>query len=347
MRYGLGVPTATEGMMYPVPFAELDEAVELAVRAEELGFDSVWGNDHVSTQAYVRAEFPDPPRFYDPLTYLAYVAARTERIRLVTAVMVMPFRHPVVVAKQAATLDLLSGARFALGVGIGAYREEFEAMWPGRGLHRGEYAQEFLESLEVLLSERRASYKGRWINFVDVESFPKPSQPLRILSGGNAPGSRQRAATLAGGWLPACLTVAEIAEGVTDIRRLAEANGRRLPEDFEIAPQFAVSMAPTHEEALRRFEASQVHSHLVSLSQSTLRDRTGGLEERNLIGTPEEVAERIAAYDDAGANTMSALLFATNTVEETIEAMQEFSELIIASDDTASGSQRAAAGGTT
>lgn len=346
MRYGLGVPTATEGMMYPVPFAEVDEAVELAVRAEQLGFDSVWGNDHVSTQAYVRAEFPDPPRFYDPLGYLAYVAARTERIRLVTAVMVMPFRHPVVVAKQAATLDLLSGGRFALGVGIGAYREEFEAMWPGRGLHRGEYAQEFLESLDVLLTERRASYKGRWISFEDVESFPKPSRPLRILSGGNAPGSRRRAATLASGWLPACLTVTEIAEGLANIRLISEAHGRPLPDDFEVAPQFAVSMAPTHEEALRRFEASQVHAHLESLSQSTLKERTGGLVERNLIGTPDEIAERVAAYADAGANTMSALLFATNTVEETIEAMQEFSELIIATDATAPEATAPRAGGT-
>ncbi|CAN5902954.1 hypothetical protein BH23ACT8_BH23ACT8_22570 [soil metagenome] len=338
MRFGLGVPTATEGMMYPVPFARIDEAVELALLAEDLGFDSVWGNDHVSTQSYVREEFAEPPRFYDLLGYLTYVAAKTTRIRLVTAVMVMPFRHPVAVAKQAATLDLLSGGRFVLGVGIGAYREEFEAMWPDRRLHRGEYAQEFLESLALLLTERRANYEGRWITFNDVESFPKPSTPLAVLSGGNAHGSRQRAATLASGWLPACLTVAEIAEGLADIRQAAEARRRRLPPQFEVAPQFAVSMAPTHEEALRRFEASQVHTHLRSLAASTLKERTGGLVERNLIGTPDEIAERVTAYADAGANTLSALLFATNTVQETIEAMQAFSEQIIAefaADDTA------------
>ncbi|MEO6126160.1 MAG: LLM class flavin-dependent oxidoreductase, partial [Ilumatobacteraceae bacterium] len=77
MKFGLGVPTGTEGMMYPVPYADPSEAVHLAVRAEQLGFESVWGNDHVSTQQYVRKEFPDPPRFYDPLTYLSFVAART------------------------------------------------------------------------------------------------------------------------------------------------------------------------------------------------------------------------------------------------------------------------------
>lgn len=316
--------------MYPVPFADIEEAVRLAVVAEELGFDSVWGNDHVTTQAYVRAEFPDPPRFYDPLAYLAYVAARTTRLRLATAVLVLPFRHPVVAAKQAATLDLLSGGRLVLGVGIGAYREEFEAMWPGRPLNRGEHAREFLESLALLFTERRASYEGRWISFADVESFPKPlQQPLPILSGGNASGSRRRAATLGHGWLPACLTAEEIAEGVADIERTAEAAGRRLPDGFEVAPQLAVSMAATREKAMRRFEASQVHAHLESLGASTLKGRTGGHVERNLIGTPDDIAERAAAYREAGATTLSGLLFAANTVEETLEAMHAFSEEII------------------
>lgn len=331
MRFGLGVPTATEGMMYPVPFADIGEAVRLAVTAERLGFDSVWGNDHVSTQAYVRAEFDEPPRFYDPLTYLAYVAASTTRLRLATAVLVLPFRHPVLIAKQAATLDLLSGGRFVLGVGIGAYREEFEAMWPERRLHRGEHARESLEALQVLFTQRRASYEGRWVRFADVESYPKPAQqPLPILSGGNSEGSRHRAATLAHGWLPACLTVGEIAEGVASIRDTAAAHGRDLPADFDVAPQLAVSMAPTREEALRRFHASQVYRHLRSLGASTLKGRTDdAMAERNLIGTPDDVGERVAAYAAAGATTLSALLFATSDVGETLEAMAAFSEQVI------------------
>lgn len=129
--------------------------------AEELGFDSVWGNDHVSTQAYVRREFADPPRFYDPFGYLAFVAARTERIRLATCVMVLTFRHPVMAAKQVATLDQLSGGRAVLRVGIGAYREELEAMDPGRRVHRGSFAGEAIEALRLLFTERRATYAGK------------------------------------------------------------------------------------------------------------------------------------------------------------------------------------------
>lgn len=328
MRFGLGVPTATEGLMYPVPYAGEEEAVELAVTAERLGFDSVWGNDHVSTQAYVRAEFPDPPRFLDPWLYLAYVAARTTTLRLATCVTVLPFRHPVVLAKQIATLDRLSGGRLTVGVGIGAYREEFEAMWPGRRLNRGEYAREALESLRLLFTERRASYQGEYVTFDDVESHPKPVQaPLPVLSGGNAPGSRRRAATLGTGWMPACLTPDDVAAGKAEIADIA---GGETPAGFEIALQVGVCVGRTREEALERFRRSQLHSHLRSLSGSTLKGREHvDLTESNLIGTVDDVLEGVERYRAAGVTTLAGLLFAENTVPATIEAMTQFSEEII------------------
>lgn len=332
MRFGLGVPTATEGMMYPVPYANAVDAVNLAVEAEQLGFDSVWGNDHISTQAYVRDEFPDPPRFLDPWLYLAHVAGRTSILRLATCVTVLPFRHPVVLAKQVATLDHLSAGRATVGVGIGAYREEFEAMWPGRDLHRGQYAREALESLNLLFSERRATYDGTWISFADVESYPKPlQQTVPLLSGGNSAGSRTRAATLATGWLPACLTPDEVASGLAEIRTEAQKAGRVLSDDFEVALQLGVAVDTTREAATERFARSQVYAHLESLSGSTLKDQQGGdLIGRNLVGTPDEILEQIDAYATAGVTTLAGLLFAENTVEETRQAMSTFSKEIIA-----------------
>lgn len=330
LRFGLGVPTATEGMMYPVPFAGVADAVELAVLAERLGFESVWGNDHVSTQSYVRAEFDEPPRFYDPLAYLAYVAALTTTLRLATCVLVLPFRHPVLVAKQAATLDLLSGGRLVLGVGVGAYREEFEAMYPGRPLHRGHYVDEFLDALAGLFRERRSSHAGELVAFSDVESYPKPTQdPLPILSGGNSSGARRRAATRATGWLPACLTPAEYAAGLAEIRELRSRAGREA-QAFEPALQLVVALGDRHEDAVARFRSSQVHAHLASLGASTMKGLLGpGLEDRNLVGTSDDVAARIAAYQEAGVETFAGLLFATATVAETREAMHRFSEQVI------------------
>ncbi|MDY7090104.1 MAG: TIGR03619 family F420-dependent LLM class oxidoreductase [Actinomycetota bacterium] len=332
MRYGLGVPTGTEGLMYAVPYAGIDQAVALAVKAEDFGFESVWGNDHVTTQRYVRDSFGTPPRYYDPFAYFSYVAAVTERVRLATAIMVLPFRNPVVAAKQVATLDHLSHGRAVLGVGIGAYREEFQAMAPGVPLHRGEHAEEAIAGLRALFTERRATYEGKWVRFDDVESYPKPVQdPLPILSGGNSPGSRSRAARLADGWLPACLSPAEAADGLHKIKVEAEQHGRTLDDRFEVALQVCVSVAPTREQAWRRFESSQLFHHLVSLSKTTLKDQgVDDLISRNLIGTPQDIAEQISQYEAAGVNTMAALLFAADSVDETIDMMARFGQEVIA-----------------
>lgn len=331
MKFGLGVPTGTEGMMYPVPYADPVQAVELAVEAERLGFDSVWGNDHISTQRYVRDEFDDPPRFYDPMSYMSYVAARTTTLRLASAIMVMPFRHPVVAAKQLATLDQLSGGRVICGVGIGAYREEFEAMWPDRSMHRGRFAVEYIEALTRLFTQRRASFEGEYLRFDDVESFPKPAQaPMPILSGGNAPGVRRRAALQCNGWIPACLSPAEMATGLAEIRRLAEESSRAL-DGFDVAPQLSVSMGATREEALARFNRSQLASHMRSLAKTTLKgQQDGDVVDRNLIGTADDIVEQVTRYAESGVTTLSALLFACNTVDETLESMREFAETVIA-----------------
>lgn len=332
MRFGLGVPTGTEGLMYPVPFADPDQAVRLAIEAERLGFDGVWGNDHVTTQQYVRAEFDSPPRFYDPYLYLAYVAAETSTLRLATAVTVFAFRNPVVLAKQAATLDQLSGGRFILGVGIGAYREEAEAMWPGMDIHRGRQAEEYLQALELLFTQRRATFDGEYVKFTDVESFPKPKQsPLPILSGGNAPGSRERAARYGHGWIPALLTPDEIRAGLADITSIAEQYGRQLPTGFDVAPQFSVAIGSSTSDALQRFESSQLFQHMRSLSKSTLKDQNqDDWTSRNLVGNGEQMLDQVRAYEAAGVTTMSGLLFACNTVEEALDQMAWFAENVIA-----------------
>jgi alkanesulfonate monooxygenase SsuD/methylene tetrahydromethanopterin reductase-like flavin-dependent oxidoreductase (luciferase family) len=220
-----------------------------------------------------------------------------------------------------------------LGVGIGAYREEFEAMQPAASrVHRGEHAEEAIAALRRLFTDRRASFHGKWVEFTDIESYPQPVQErLPLLSGGNSPGSRSRAARLADGWLPACLSAGEVRSGLESIRDEAEQHRRRLPDDFDVALQVCVSVAPTREQAWRRFESSQLFRHLMSLSKTTLKDQgVGDLLSRNLIGTPEDVAEQVQAYREAGVTTMAALLFAADSVPETLDAMAQFSAEVIA-----------------
>src|SRR5690606_26632495 len=127
VKFGVAIPTCMEGIMVPTPFCTLEQTIEISQRAEERGFHSVWANDHFTAPGYVREQFPTPPNFYDPFITLAGIAARTRRIQVATGIAMLSVREPAITAKQLATLDVLSGGRAVLGVGIGAYREEFEA----------------------------------------------------------------------------------------------------------------------------------------------------------------------------------------------------------------------------
>lgn len=317
MKIGIGIPTGGEGLMYPAPFADPGQVADLAVEVEELGFDSIWANDHISTQHYVSQQFDAPPRYLDPLAFLSHVAARTNRIRLATCIVVLSFRHPAVLAKSIATIDHLSGGRAVLGVGIGAYPEESRSLHPDSRLHRGRHADEALEALGVLFTDRRASYHGQYVRFEDLESYPKPLQaPLPVLSGGNSEGSRSRAARFASGWMPASQRPEDLVAGIADIRARAEEHGRSLPVGFEVAPQMAICVAETWREAWGAFEASQVAHHKRSLAASTLRHQQGEVEQRNLIGTPDQVVTRIREYGDAGATTLPGLLVIGDTIED-------------------------------
>lgn len=332
VKFGVGIPTGTEGLMYPIPFASARDNVKISVAAEALGYDSVWGNDHVSTQHYVRDEFNQPPNYYAPLITLAAIAENTTKLKLATALLVLPFRNPVMIAKELATLDQLSNGRVIAGVGLGAYREEFVSMFGNKAkeMHRGNMIDESLYILDQLFKEDVFTYEGKYFDVKEVQTYPKPVQnPFPIYIGGNAEAGKLRTAKYGQGWLPAVLTPQEVKRGVEEIGEYCQQFNRN-PEEIDIAPQLSISIGKTHEEAVKRFESSQIFKHLESLKKSTLKNQdTQSYEQRNLIGTPDEIAEKVQEYMDAGVTTFSALLFACNTLDEKIEAMQFFSEEVM------------------
>jgi len=117
------------------------------------------------------------------------------------------------------------------------------------------------------------------------------------------------------------LSPEEITRGIDDIHRAAAAAGRD-GSAIDIAPQFAVSIGRTHDEAVSRFRGSQLFQHLESLKKSTLREQTGGFDQRNLIGSPAEISERIRTYQRVGVTTFAGMLFVANTVTEMQEAIE-------------------------
>lgn len=332
MRFSVGIPTCKEGLNFPCPFAGADEVIEIIQAAEQLAYHSVWGNDHVTAPKYVRDAFNQPPNFYEPLITLSYAAAKTSTIRLAPSVIVLPMREPVYLAKQVATLDVLSGGRFILGVGVGAYREEFERLHPklAKSARRGDMVDESLAALTKLFTEPIASFEGDYYQFDGIELWPKPQQnPFPIYVGGNNPKAAQRAGRWGMGWLPAALSTSDVKRGIRVLYQAAEEAGRD-PAAIDIAPQLMVSMGKTHEEAVAHFKSSQMYHHLISLRGSTLRNQDlSRIEENNLIGTPDQILEKVDGLANAGVTHCSALNFISQTPAEMIEYMTDFKASVI------------------
>lgn len=331
-RFGVAYPTGMEGLMYPVPFSDTSDLVDLAVTAETLGFDSIGGNDHIITQDYVKEEWEDDPRYYDVFNTFSYIAAKTSEIKLNTAVTVLPLRDPVWVAKQAMTLDRFSDGRVLLGSGVGAYREEFEAVHPNVSLPRGKIMDESVEALSQLFSEGPVSYDGEHVHFNEVDLHPKSVQePFPFYVGGNHPNAMKRAVKWGQGWLPAGLTPAEIEERNQDLADLCDEYGRD-PGDIDVAPQLIAAINQDRETARDTFKRSQVFEHLKSLTGSTLKDQSlDDLVDQNLIGSPDELIEKLDRYHDAGVNHFPAIIFAANDVTGLKEQMEVFANTVVPS----------------
>src|SRR6266508_4278874 len=192
--------------------------VGLASRAEELGFDSVWVHDHVFNVGHVFDRIGGKP-YYEPLTLLSFVAARTTRVRLGTSVLVLPYHNPIRLAKTAATLDVLSGGRVILGVGVGAIEQEMHAMGTSFA-ERGAFSDEAIAVMRTLWGEEDPRYDGKYSRFADMKFSPKPLQKpaIPIVIGGVRRAAIRRAARLGDGWQPLGLSPEALGQGIALLR---------------------------------------------------------------------------------------------------------------------------------
>jgi len=187
---------------------------DLVIGAEANGFESIWSVEHVVIPDGFKSPYPytsggklegtGDVALPDPLMHLAFAAAITTRIKFGTAVMILPQRHPLYVAKEVASLDRLSNGRMLLGIGSGWLAEEFAALqldWKKRGL----MTDEAIQSLRSLWRENPSSFHGKYFNFGPVRSLPKPVQKdgVPILVGGHSPAAVRRAARFGDGFFPA------------------------------------------------------------------------------------------------------------------------------------------------
>ncbi len=329
MKFSVCLATGYEGLVYPIPFCEPQDLIKTAVLCEQLGFDAVFGNDHITTQKYVREIFPQPPNFYDVLITLAMVAQATTKLRVGTSLLVMPMREPVYLAKQVATLDQLSNGRFILAVGLGAYREEFEA-WAGKRFphaHRGEMLEEGLAAFNTLINDKVSSFDGKYYSFSELELFPKPKQnPFALYIGGHNMAAIDRAAKIGRGWLPGWRPFNEIAERTAELKRRAAAAGRD-PAEIEVAPQFSLLIGKTDAEAEATYMKSGLVAHRKSLAY-TGRDPAFQVT-GNLVGSPQLIIDKIHQLKAMGVDHCAAMALAVNSQSEYVEQLHWFAEDIM------------------
>lgn len=225
------------------PFATPRGAVALAQTAERTGFESVWTVEHVvvpdgyeSTYPYASsgrmpgAEFVD---IDDPLIWLTWAAAHTTTLRLCTGILILPQRNPLVLAKAAATLDVLSEGRFHLGVGVGWLREEFDALGVPFA-HRGARTEDYIAAMRSLWDDEKADHDGEFVSFSQCISKPRPSGGrVPIVIGGHSEVSARRAGRIGDGFFPGKGDNDRLRVLIRLMREAAEQAGRD-PDAIEI-----------------------------------------------------------------------------------------------------------------
>jgi probable F420-dependent oxidoreductase len=263
--------------------ASVDEARATAILADRLAFDALWTGDHVA--------FAVP--ILDPLLQLSLLAACSSRVRLGTAVYLLPLRHPVPVAKQIATLDVLCGGRLRFGVGVGG---EFPGEYAACGVpiaERGARLSEAIPLLRALVCGEQVTGTGRFYPFPETRLLPPSPQPggPPIWCGGRSPGALARTGRLADGWVSYVVTPEQYRAGLEAIARAA-AEARRKPARFGSGHLLFLRLDDTREAAL---DTATEH-----LSRRYAMDFRRAAERYAALGCGADVAERIHAFRAAG-----------------------------------------------
>ena len=313
MEYGFYLPNSGAG-------AEPDALADIAKLGDRLGFFCMVMPDHILQPNQINSTYPysltgdilaagqsGDGEWPEQITTLAYLAGVTERIRLVTSVMIIPYRNPILTAKMLSTLDMLSKGRLILGAGVGWMEEEFELLDAPPFAERGAVTNEYLQAFIELWTKDDPKFEGKYVNFSDITFLPKPVQkpypPIWI--GGQSKPAIRRAAQIGDCWHPvgaipaAPLEPEELAENLVLLHQYAEKAGRD-PAAIQVSVK-----APLYDAG----------------------DSSG--PRRRFSGSSDEVRQDIQTYSDVGV-THLIFDFRTGDPKQTEDRMARFSEEVMA-----------------
>ena len=313
MEYGFYLPNSGAG-------AEPDALADIAKLGDRLGFFCMVMPDHILQPNQINSTYPysltgdilaagqsGDGEWPEQITTLAYLAGVTERIKLVTSVMIIPYRNPILTAKMLSTLDMLSKGRLILGAGVGWMEEEFELLDAPPFAERGAVTNEYLQAFIELWTKDDPKFEGKYVNFSDITFLPKPVQkpypPIWI--GGQSKPAIRRAAQIGDCWHPvgaipaAPLEPEELAENLVLLHQYAEKAGRD-PATIQVSVK-----APLYDAG----------------------DSSG--PRRRFSGSSDEVRQDIQTYSDVGV-THLIFDFRTGDPKQTEDRMARFSEEVMA-----------------
>ena len=242
------------------------KAKRLAITAETAGFESIFAVEHVIIPSNYSTKYPynatgrlpgnEKTEWPDPLAWLTFVGAVTEKIKLITGVLILPQRNPVILAKHLATIDRLTNGRLELGVGVGWLREEFNALnVPFE--QRGARTDEYIQAMRKLWQEDGATFKGKFLEFDRINCNPKPiGKKLPIIIGGHSARAVRRAARFGDGFFPATGMQTDVA-AILDLLQEEMHKIGRDPKDIEIMTGCPEALPGSGHDALKAIKEKQ------------------------------------------------------------------------------------------
>ena len=313
MEYGFYLPNSGAGV-------EPNALSDIAKLGDRLGFFCMVMPDHVLQPNQVNSTYPysltgdileagqsGDGEWPEQITTLAYLAGITDQIKLVTSVMIIPYRNPILTAKMLSTLDMLSKGRLILGAGVGWMEEEFELLDTEPFAERGAVTNEYLRAFIELWTSDNPTFEGKYVNFSDITFLPKPVQKPHppIWIGGQSKPAIRRAAQIGNAWHPvgaipaAPLEPEELAENLALLHDYAEKAGRD-PSQIQVSVKAPLYDSNNSDGSRRRF-----------------------------TGSPDEVRQDVQTYADVGV-THLIFDFRTADPHQTEDRMAQFSEEVMA-----------------
>jgi probable F420-dependent oxidoreductase len=320
MKYGFSIPGRG-------PFAQPDALARIVKRGEALGYDAFSVGDHIIVPKHIASRYPytvggefpwsDTGEALDQLALLSFLAAQTQTIRLVTGVIIVPHRNPLVAAKALATIDVLSKGRLVVGIGVGWMKEEFEALGVPPFEERGAVTDEYVRAFKELWTSDSPTFEGEYCRFSDINFLPKPVQKPHppIWVGGESPRALRRTAELADGWYP---LGANPDFPMGDVEQLAAGMGRLASHARRAGRD------PAEIEVIYRTTEYQLETNGgAGMSPDGSR--------RPFTGNADEIASDIRQYEEIGVGHLIVDFFRlgtgqlpqASTLEEGLQRMEE------------------------